>query len=89
LATEFILAVHFTQRQYTAAMIFGAHLLLYSNDPEADRAFFKTTLGFPSIDIGDGWLLFALPPAELAVHPSEGNSCRCMRNVRWRERCCI
>jgi hypothetical protein len=53
-------------------MIAGAHFLLYSNDPEADRAFFKTVLEFPSIDLGDGWLLFAVPPAELSVHPGEG-----------------
>jgi hypothetical protein len=53
-------------------MIAGAHFLLYSKDPEADRAFFKTVLEFPSIDIGEGWLIFALPPAELAVHPGEG-----------------
>ena len=53
-------------------MIAGAHFLLYTKDPEADRAFFKTVLEFPSIDLGDGWLLFAVPPAELAVHPGEG-----------------
>jgi hypothetical protein len=53
-------------------MIAGAHFLLYSKDAEADRAFFKTVLEFPSIDIGEGWLLFALPPAELAVHPGDG-----------------
>jgi hypothetical protein len=53
-------------------MIAGAHFLLYSKDPEADRAFFKTVLEFPSIDLGDGGLIFALPPAELAVHPGDG-----------------
>jgi len=53
-------------------MIAGAHILLYSKDPVADRAFFKTVLEFPSIEIGGGWLLFALPPAELAVHPTDG-----------------
>jgi hypothetical protein len=53
-------------------MIAGAHFLLYSNDPEADRAFFKTVLKFPSVDLGDRWLLFGLPPAELAIHPGEG-----------------
>jgi predicted enzyme related to lactoylglutathione lyase len=53
-------------------MIAGAHFLLYSNDPEADRAFFKTVLEFPSIDLGEGWLIFNLPPAELAVHPGDG-----------------
>jgi hypothetical protein len=65
-------AVHLARRQYTAAMIAGAHFLLYSKDPEADRAFFKTVLEFPSVDLGDGWLIFALPPAELAVHPGDG-----------------
>jgi hypothetical protein len=53
-------------------MILGAHFLLYSKDPEADRAFLKTVLEFPSVDLGDGWLIFALPPAELAVHPGNG-----------------
>jgi hypothetical protein len=53
-------------------MIAGAHFLLYSKNPEADRAFFKTVLQFPSIDLGDDWLIFALRPAELAVHPGDG-----------------
>ena len=52
-------------------MIFGAHVVIYSNDPAADRAFLKDTLGFPSVDAGDGWLIFALPPAEASVHPAE------------------
>jgi hypothetical protein len=51
-------------------MINGAHFLLYSTDPEADRAFLRDVLQFPSTDIGHGWLIFALPPAEIAVHPS-------------------
>jgi hypothetical protein len=54
-------------------MITGAHFLLYSEDPEADRAFFSTVLEFRSIDLDEGWLLFALPPAELAVHPGTGD----------------
>ena len=53
-------------------MIIGAHVLIYSTNPEADRAFFRDVLQFPSIDIGGGWLIFALPPAEAAVHPSDG-----------------
>ena len=53
-------------------MIAGAHFLLNSKDPEADPAFFKTVLEFSSVDLGDGWLIFALPPAELAVHPGDG-----------------
>jgi len=52
-------------------MIFGAHVILYSNDAVADRAFFQDILGFSSVDAGNGWLIFALPPAELAVHSSE------------------
>ena len=54
-------------------MIRGAHFLLYSKDPDADRAFFRDVLGFQSVDLGHNWLIFALPPAELAVHPAEGN----------------
>jgi hypothetical protein len=50
----------------------GAHWLLYSKDPEADRAFFRDVLGFRSVDVGGGWLIFALPPSELAVHPGDG-----------------
>jgi hypothetical protein len=52
-------------------MITGAHFLLYSRDPEADRAFLRDALAFPAVDAGDGWLIFALPPAELGVHPGE------------------
>jgi catechol 2,3-dioxygenase-like lactoylglutathione lyase family enzyme len=52
-------------------VIFGAHIVIYSNDPAADRAFLKDILGFPSVDAGHGWLIFALPPAEVAVHPAE------------------
>jgi len=50
-------------------MINGAHFLLYSKDPEADRAFLRDVLDFRSVDAGRGWLIFALPPAEIAVHP--------------------
>jgi hypothetical protein len=53
-------------------MIARAHFLLSSKNPEADRAFFKTVVEFSSVDLGDGWLLFGLPPAELAVHPGDG-----------------
>ena len=53
-------------------MIHGAHILLYSTDPEADRAFFRDVLEFPAVDAGRGWLIFALPPAEVAVHPADG-----------------
>ena len=54
-------------------MIFGAHVIVFSADADADRAFFREVLGFSSVDAGHGWLIFALPPAELAVHPDEGN----------------
>jgi hypothetical protein len=52
-------------------MIFGAHVIVYSNNATADRDFFQQILGLPSVDAGEGWLIFALPPAELAVHPAE------------------
>jgi catechol 2,3-dioxygenase-like lactoylglutathione lyase family enzyme len=55
-------------------MIFGAHVLLYSANPEADRAFFRDVLGFRNVDAGEGWLIFALPPAEAAFHPSDGHT---------------
>ena len=54
-------------------MIFGAHVILYSRDADADRAFFRDVLGFKSVDAGRGWLIFALPPAEAAVHPADEN----------------
>ena len=53
-------------------MIIGAHVLLYSENPEADRAFFRDVLKFPYVEMGEGWLIFALPPSEAAVHPIEG-----------------
>lgn len=53
-------------------MINGAHLLLYSRDPDADRVFFRDTLGFASVDAGEGWLIFAMPPSELGIHPGDG-----------------
>jgi catechol 2,3-dioxygenase-like lactoylglutathione lyase family enzyme len=54
-----------------AAVIDGAHLVLYSRDAEADRAFFRDVLGFDAVDAGHGWLIFALPPSEAAFHPAE------------------
>src|SRR5271169_4163457 len=54
-------------------MIFGAHVIVYSKDAAADRAFFREVLGFSSVDAGHGWLIFALPPAEVAVHPAAEN----------------
>ena len=55
-------------------MITGAHVLFYSRNPEADRSFFRDVLGFRSVDAGEGWLIFALPPAEAAIHPGGGES---------------
>jgi glyoxalase/bleomycin resistance protein/dioxygenase superfamily protein len=52
-------------------MINGAHILLYSNDPDADRAFCREVLDLNSVDAGGGWLIFALPPSEVALHPTE------------------
>jgi len=54
-------------------MITGAHILFYSKDPEADRAFFREILGLRSVDIGHGWLIFAMPPAEAAIHPADSD----------------
>jgi hypothetical protein len=52
-------------------MVFGAHLVLYSRDADADRRFLAKVLGLQSIDAGHGWLIFKMPPAEVAVHPPE------------------
>src|SRR5215813_6119626 len=54
-------------------MITGAHSVIYSTDAEADRAFLRDVLKLTSVDVGHGWLIFGLPPAEVAVHPSEEN----------------
>jgi catechol 2,3-dioxygenase-like lactoylglutathione lyase family enzyme len=54
-------------------MIIGAHTIIYSKDAEADRAFLRDVLGFADVDAGSAWLVFALPPGELAVHPSDEN----------------
>jgi catechol 2,3-dioxygenase-like lactoylglutathione lyase family enzyme len=54
-------------------MISGAHVVVYSKNADADRAFFRDVLGFESVDAGHGWLIFALPPAEVAFHPSDDN----------------
>jgi hypothetical protein len=52
-------------------MITGAHSIIYSTNPEADRAFLRDVLGLSHVDVGGGWLIFGLPPAEVAVHPSD------------------
>ena len=55
-------------------MITGAHVVLFTRDAEADRTFLRDVLGFPSVDAGQGWLIFRLPPSEVAVHPVEADS---------------
>lgn len=55
-------------------MINGAHSIIYSTNPEADRAFLRDVLKLPNVDVGHGWLIFGLPPAEVAVHPSDKNN---------------
>jgi len=52
-------------------MIIGSHFLLYSKDPEVDRAFFRDVFGLRFVDVGEGWLIFAMPPAEVGIHPTE------------------
>jgi catechol 2,3-dioxygenase-like lactoylglutathione lyase family enzyme len=54
-------------------MINGAHVVIYTKDPEADRSFFHDILGFRSVDAGHGWLIFALPSSEAAFHPAEAS----------------
>ena len=54
--------------------ITGAHVVIYTTEPEALRATFRDVFGWPYADAGDGWLIFALPPAELGVHPAEGST---------------
>ncbi|MDQ4071090.1 MAG: VOC family protein [Actinomycetota bacterium] len=53
-------------------VITGAHVLLYTTDPDAVRGILRDVFGWKHVDAGDGWLIFALPPAELGVHPGEG-----------------
>jgi hypothetical protein len=53
-------------------VINGAHVIVYSTDAEADRDFIQETLGFAGVDAGQGWMIFRLPPAEIAVHPTSG-----------------
>lgn len=55
-------------------MIIGAHSILYSKNAEADRAFLRDVMGLPHVDVGFGWLIFGLPPAEVAVHPHDKNN---------------
>jgi catechol 2,3-dioxygenase-like lactoylglutathione lyase family enzyme len=53
-------------------MITGSHVIIYSRDADADRAFFEDVLNYPHVDAGGGWLIFKLPPGEVAVHPTDG-----------------
>lgn len=55
-------------------MINGAHVIIYTTDADADRAFFRDVLEYPSVDAGHGWLIFKLPPAEVALHPAAEGS---------------
>jgi|ERR1700722_4565745 len=55
-------------------MINGAHVVVYTKDPQADRAFFRDLLKFPSVEAGGGWLIFAMPAAEVAFHDSKKNN---------------
>jgi hypothetical protein len=54
-------------------MISGAHIIIYSKDAEVDKAFIKNVLKFEYVDVRNGWLIFKLPPSEVAVHPSDEN----------------
>jgi len=58
---------------YNDSMIIGAHSIIYSRNPEADRAFLKDVLQLTNVDVGHGWIIFGLPPSEVAVHPGEKN----------------
>ena len=62
------------RRDILCGMITGAHFLLDSKDPEADRAFFRDVLGLRYVDVGGGWMIFAMSPAEAAIHPADGDS---------------
>jgi hypothetical protein len=55
-------------------MLIGAHSIIYSKNPDDDREFLRDVLGLPNVDVGDGWMIFGLPPAEVAVHPSAKNN---------------
>ena len=55
-------------------MISGVHAIVYSTNPDADRAFLRDVLALPHVDVGHGWLIFGLPPSEVAVHPADKNN---------------
>jgi hypothetical protein len=60
-------------RRHTGGVLTGAHAIVYSRNADADRAFFRDVLELPHADAGEGWLIFGLPPSEIAVHPSDEN----------------
>jgi hypothetical protein len=62
------------EKENEMPLIIGAHSIIYSRKPDADRLFLRDIMGLPNVDIGDGWLIFGLPPSELAVHPSSKNN---------------
>ncbi len=64
--------------------IVGAHMLLYSSEPEKLRAALRDVFGWTFVDAGEGWLIFALPPAEIGVHPAEGPTYESGRGIRSR-----
>ena len=55
------------------AIVSGAHMIVYSANADADRAFFRDVLGFPHVDVGQGWRIFALPASEIAIHPAQAS----------------
>ncbi len=55
-------------------MITGAHSIIYSRNPEADRALLRDVFELPNVDVGGGWLIFGLPPSEVAIHPGDNNN---------------
>ena len=57
-------------------MIIGAHSIIYTTNPDADRAVLRVVFKLTHVDVGAGWLIFGLPPAEIAVHPSDETTCR-------------
>ena len=61
----------YATRARLPSVISGAHAILYSADPDADRDFLRDVLGLSHVDVGGGWLIFGLPPSEIAVHPAE------------------
>jgi catechol 2,3-dioxygenase-like lactoylglutathione lyase family enzyme len=69
--------------RHDAAVIAGVHALLYADDAEAARAFLRDVLGLDSVPAHEGWLIFALPPAELGVHPTQGNDRRPGEHQLW------